>query len=507
MSARARLLPSLPDLLFLAVLLWLFVAGAGWSVLLADGDTGWHIRTGQEILRCRCVPHHDAFAFGTEGRAWYAWEWLSDALFAWLHAAVGLKGVVMFSGLTIAAAAAIVFRHMLWRGTNPFIALAVVLMAASASSVHFLARPHVVTLFLVAAAAWALDRDRLQPWPWIWVLPAVVALWTNLHGGFLAVFPFLAARLIESACVRPYSWIRVRRGVTLASACAIATLLNPYGWRLHRHLFLYLRSDWIRTFVEEFQSPRFRSEAMTQYETLLVLGIAFLPALFARRRLAECGLILVWAHQSLGSVRHVPIYCLIAAPIIASRLDTVWTEWASVRSGRPMIGSLRQIGSDWKRWAPGFSGAPGAVCAALIVLPGWGAWPADFPANKFPVAIVTRNQELLASSAPQPARVFSSDQWSGYLTYRLSPRVLIFMDGRSDFFGSWRGADYARLMEGRPNCAAILEREHVGFALVPATWALAGILAANAHWERMDGDGQAILFRWRTLPLTEPHSE
>lgn len=492
---RAQLLPSLPDLLFIALLLWLFPAGAGWTALLADADTGWHIRTGEEILRCWCVPHQDAFAFGTEGRAWYAWEWLSDALFAWLHAAAGLKGVVMFSGVAIAAALAIVFRHMLWRGTNLFIALAVVLTATSASSVHFLARPHAITLFLVAASAWALDRDRLRPWPWIWTLPVVVALWTNLHGGFLAVFPFLIARLIESLCVRPCSWIRIRRDVLLSGACAMATLLNPYGWRLHQHLFEFLRSDWIRTFVEEFQSPRFRSEAMVQFEILLVVGIAIVPALFARRRLAECSLILLWAHQSLGSVRHVPIYCLIAAPMIASRLDAIWTEWASARSAQPLIVALRQISTDWKRRTSGFSAAPGALCAALIVLPGLGAWPSDFPDHKYPAAIVNRNRDLLAPSAPEPLRVFSSDQWSSYLTYRLSPRVRIFFDGRSDFLGPWRGADYVRLMQGQPNCAAILERERVRFALVPVAWALAGILVADPHWERVDSDAMAVLFR------------
>ena len=35
------LVPSLSDCLFLAFLLWVFAAGSGWSVLLADGDTGW----------------------------------------------------------------------------------------------------------------------------------------------------------------------------------------------------------------------------------------------------------------------------------------------------------------------------------------------------------------------------------------------------------------------------------------------------------------------------------
>lgn len=34
------LVPSLSDCLFLAILLWVFASGSGWSVLLADGDTG-----------------------------------------------------------------------------------------------------------------------------------------------------------------------------------------------------------------------------------------------------------------------------------------------------------------------------------------------------------------------------------------------------------------------------------------------------------------------------------
>ena len=492
---RPRLLPSLPDLFFIAVLLWLFASGAGWRVLLADGDTGWHIRTGQEILGCHCVPHQDWFAFGTEGRPWYAWEWLSDILFALAHATAGLKGIVMLSGIAIAAAWTIVFRHMLWRGTDTFVALTVVLAATSASSIHFLARPHVLTLLLMAISAWVLDRDREAQSPSVWTLPALVALWTNLHGGFLAVFPLLIARLMESVCAKPRCWLHVRREGLLTALCAAATLLNPYGWRLHQHVFAYLHSGWIANAVEEFQSPRFRTETMTQFEILLLVGIAILPWLFSRRRFAECGLVLFWAHESLISVRHVPIYCLTAAPIIASELSARWAAWAPNQAARSGMRVLNEISSDWKRWASGLSGAPGAVCAGLLLLQGPSTWPADFPENKFPAAIVNRNREVLAAEARQPARVFSSDQWSGYLTYRLNPRIRIFFDGRSDFFGPWRGEDYARLMQGKPGCTAILERERVQFALVPSGWALAGILAANPNWDKLDADRQAILFR------------
>jgi hypothetical protein len=503
---RLQLRPSLPDLLFIAVLLWLFAAGAGWSVLLADGDTGWHIRNGQQILSCWCVPHRDAFAFGSEAHPWFSWEWLSDALFAWLYGAAGLKGVVAFSGFVIAAASATLFRHMLWRGSDPFLSLALVLLAIGASSIHFLARPHVVTLLFLAVSAWALDRDRLRPWPGIWTLPVLIALWTNLHGGFLAAFPLLIARVIESVCERSRSTPRIRRDLALTGVCALATLLNPYGWRLHQHLFEFVRSDWIRRFVEEFQSPRFRSESMWQFELLLIAGIAILPSLLVRRRVAECFLILFWAHQALGSVRHVTVYCFMVTPWIATQLDAIWTDWAELSSQSAIIGIVRQISADWTRAAAGFSAAPAVVCAVLLLLPGAGRWPSDFPANKFPAAIVNRNWDVMSAPAAEPVRVFSTDQWSGYLIYRLNPLIRVFFDGRSDFFGPWRGDDYTGLMQGRPGSQAILERERVGLGLVPAAWPLAGLLAANPLWEELDADSQAILFRRKTPANLRPES-
>src|SRR5205085_9547162 len=125
-----------------AILLWVFAAGSGWSVLLADGDTGWHIRTGDYILDTRSVPVRDLFSFSKPGEPWFAWEWLSDVIFALLHRAWGLKAVAVFAGLVLSLAATLLFRHMIWRGANLLAAVATTLVAAGASTIHYLARPH-----------------------------------------------------------------------------------------------------------------------------------------------------------------------------------------------------------------------------------------------------------------------------------------------------------------------------------------------------------------------------
>src|ERR1035441_2380069 len=106
--------PRLPELLFAAVLIWLFATGQGWTVLLADGDTGWHIRNGERIIDTRVVPHSDPFSFGSEGHPWFAWEWGADVLFAALFRQGGLKAVSVFCGIIVAGYVSLLFRHMVW---------------------------------------------------------------------------------------------------------------------------------------------------------------------------------------------------------------------------------------------------------------------------------------------------------------------------------------------------------------------------------------------------------
>jgi hypothetical protein len=80
-----RLLPSLTDVVILFPVLFVMLKMQGVSTLLGDGDTGWHIRTGEWILQNRRVPHNDIFSFSKPGQTWFAWEWAWDVCFAWLH--------------------------------------------------------------------------------------------------------------------------------------------------------------------------------------------------------------------------------------------------------------------------------------------------------------------------------------------------------------------------------------------------------------------------------------
>jgi hypothetical protein len=289
------------------------------------------------------------------------------------------------------------------------------------------------------------------------------------------------------------------RAALVLGASSAATLLNPYGWRLHAHAIEYLRSGWIQATIEEFQSPRFRSESLLQYEILLLAGVSAIPWLLRRKEIYPGCLILLWAHESLAAVRHVPLYCLAACPYLASCIQDSWNRW--LRGCRPdsLLRALHSVNQTWRPWCSGYTIFPVLACFALGVTAGNGSHSIDFPPNKFPVNLVARNSHLLTSGTGSPRRIFSSDQWSDYLIFQLYPSVRVFFDGRSDFFGPWRGTFYQQLMGGEPDSPGILDRDDVEFALVPKAWALAGLLRRCSGWRVADADGQAVLFE-RTLP-------
>jgi hypothetical protein len=479
--------PRVPELVFAAVLIWMFAMGQGWSVMLADGDTGWHVRNGERIIDTRSVPYIDPFSFGSGSHPWFAWEWLSDVLFAVLFRQDGLKAVAWFCGITIAASVSLLLRHMLWRSIGMHISFLLAVLTAGASSIHYLARPHVLGLLLFAIVCWMVDRDRAAPHPWIWTLPAIFALWANLHGSFLAGLAMLGLRIGETI-VRRSDGGNLTRAAMLLGASIAATLCNPYGWRLHAHAIEYLQSGWIQSSVEEFQSPRFRSQSMLFYELLLLAGVAALPWLLRRKEIYPCCAILLWAHESLASVRHVPLYGLAASPFIGSWFQNSWQGWVRGCRADSLARTFDAITLTWRPWCSGYTVWP-VLLAAWLAAHGAGA---AFPANKFPVCLVQRNFQRLTSSPPQ--RVFSSDQWSDYLIFQLFPSVRVYFDGRSDFFGPWRGNAYMDLMRGETDSPSILDREGVEWALLPKDWALAGLLRRSSQWRVADADEQAVLF-------------
>jgi len=307
-----KLLPNLADFAFLTPIVLLFGRLDGLHRLLSDADTGWHIRAGQWMLAHHAVPYRDFFSYSKPGGEWFAWEWLSDVLFAGLHNLGGLAAVGLFAVLLLALIFTLVFR-LASRKSNPVLAVMVTVLAIAGSSIHWLARPHLFTLLFAAVFLNALDRVRAGQtrWagiPWLVVLPVLTVLWTNLHGGFAVGVSFIAiygvAELLQLLLVaqpegRAAGMARARNYFLSALACMAASLLNPYTYHLHVHIWKYMADPFLSQHIIEYFTMSFHQPMAPFFEAMLAGGVLAAAWSLGRGSFAEPLLFVMWAHLGL----------------------------------------------------------------------------------------------------------------------------------------------------------------------------------------------------------------
>lgn len=500
--------PTIFDWTFVAVLGWMFLMGVGAQTLLADGDTGWHILVGESLLDTGRLPSTDPFSFTMEGVRWFAWEWLADLALGAAHRLNGLEGVALLAGFVIAATATALLRFQLWFGVNLFVAVFATMLTCAVSTMHWLARPHMFTWGFFLATVWLLEADRRKPSWRVWLLAPMAAVWVNVHGGFVAQLITIgifavgvgAEQYIHGASTKgklpPPGLLRY---LGVFGACLAATLANPWTFELHSHIFTYLQSDFILAHVQEFQSPDFRREGMLVFEAAMLFAVLASGRAIWRGELAWPLLIGAWAHASLTSVRHVPLFMLIAAPFVARELTLLMDEGR--RRGWHWLDTLDEIAADYGGKRAGQPARTGwiigwlpvlALGVTFVVLEQRAERPderAQFPDIRFPVAAVDALEDRLAGR-----RILTTDQWGDYIVYRLYPRFKTFIDGRSDFYEPQIRDDYLALMGAAWNWEKLLERYQFDGLLLPVDWGLGSVLKEHPDWRVVYDDGQALLF-------------
>jgi hypothetical protein len=462
--------------------------------LFRDSDTGWHVRNGEAILNTAAVPRVDRFSYTRDGTPWVAWEWLSDALLGGAHSVAGLPGVALLTTLAIALTVWGAARLSLFLGGNLFFTAGAMVVLLGVTSIHWLARPHVFSWLLTLVFIFVAEHERRNPSRALYGLPLLACLWANLHGSFLLgpaiLFLYAVGEGISNFELRIANWrSAAKSGARFAAACLaclLATLINPYGWRLHEHVIAYLGNDYLMDHISEFRSFSFHASGALYVELFLLAAILGAMALLRQRAFGPALLTLGMLHLALYSARHLPTAAVLLLPLSVAALSREAEGWPRLRPLVDYSKRLRAI--DQKIWG---------VIPILLVLVGTLAGLATmtraghigFDSRKFPVlAADFLEQHSLGE------RVFAKDQWGGYLIYRFAGRSKVFVDGRSDFYGQDFLETYMQVLEVRPGWDAVLKRYDVRFVLVPPDHALASALQLSSDWKRVYGDRVADVF-------------
>jgi hypothetical protein len=495
--------PSVADSIFVALLGTLVFTPLAIR-LLGDAGIGWHIRTGQQIVATHVVPHVDPFSSSMQGRPWFAWEWLYDIVVGELDARLGLNGVVWLTALVIAAVFAWMFRLLIVRGTHMLVALVLLLLALSASTIHFLARPHVFSWLLTLAWFWIMDSSEQNYFAgrgrrrMLWILPLLMLIWVNVHGGFLLGFVLLGIFWLAGV----WNWFQARLGrieevlqkiaarkraqdlLAVGILSAAASLGNPYGWKLHAHIFSYLSNRFLMDHIEEFHSPNFHDVAPKCFLVLLLIAIAAFIACGRELRMSHILTALFAVYAGLYASRNLPVSSILLVMVVGPLLS----------SRAPARGFFQRM-MDTESSLRGHVWPIAAILVTLWIAANGGRvgskalMDAHFDPKRMPVEAVNY---LEKSAIKGP--ILSTDYWGGYLIYRLYPREQVVVDDRHDLYGAEFLKSYLKMLHGESGWEEFLRNHEASGLLLPKDAALSNILLQGNRWKVVYRDDIAILF-------------
>jgi hypothetical protein len=509
------LAPSATDLIFVLLLAGLS-CGRLATRLLSDAGIGWHIRNGEYMLATHAITRTDPFSSTMSGQPWYTWEWLYDLAIARIHDAWGLNGVTFVTALLIALTFAAVFRIALRRGTSLPVGVILIILATFSSAIHFFARPHVLSWLLTVLWFCILD-SRTYARRLFW-LPVLTLLWANLHGGFLVGFVLLgiyfADSLIEvfvshDPAGRQAAGKRCKTPATVGLLCMLASFVNPYGYKLHVHIYQYLSSRFLMNHIEEFLSPDFHGAAQKCFAVLLLIVILSLAA--ARRnklRAAHLLVLLFAAYSGLYAARNIPVssilFVLITGPLLSQATAEAGSNGELPTRVSRFFSRLHAYAARMGRMEAGLRIHLWPLAAMIL-----GVWicahdgklgsrqlmQSHFDENRFPVQAV---DEIIRQGLREP--IFAVDYWGGYLIYRLYAQANVVLDDRHDLYGAEFLKDYLRVVQIRPSWNKVLDQRRIDWILVPTGSPLANILKDTAQWKIRYEDAVGVVFQ-RTNPI------
>jgi hypothetical protein len=314
-----------------------------------------------------------------------------------------------------------------------------------------------------------MDRQQ-APSPWL--LP-LMALWANLHGGFVLGLALMAPMALDAVWnAKP----ALRKSLALrwalfAAAALAASCLTPYGWDALLAARRILNLGAALELIGEWRPANFAHPG--PLEAAVAVGFALtlwrgvmLPPL-------RIAFVVGFVLMALGHMRNAEVLALLAPMVLAAPLA-------------PQIGGPAEP-------APGAASPPhGVLLAGLTLL---------LVAGTLAFASVHRYQPNVRQSPVEAVaalkkmnftRVFNDYDFGGYL---ISSGVATFIDGRTELYGEKFFVDHnaaSGLMEP-DNLFRLLEQYDIEATLMRTQSAATKLLDHLDGWQKVYSDDIATI--------------
>lgn len=474
----ASRLPMLAATVLLPVAVFSYLFFIAMKIPLNDPDLWWHLRTGQYVLEHGDVPKFDPFSFTSPNplnesqRIGLRGQWLGQVFLYKVVDWWGLPGLMYARNALIFFPMIPVYIWLVRRRIAPWTALYLFLLPTMFLAFYLyyaFERPQAFSFFLVAMLAILLERLRRVCGQGrfdlsYWAVPLTMALWSNLHAGFIIGSAVIGIYALAVALDYLIKRIRGQEAnaralgvfLTVALLGIVATGANPNGFSVSTTYFVGLMrmalrdmSGYISMFAAKVTSSGGGAQVVSgagSWVTQTVLE--YKPLSYFYLDLEYKWLGFYWAFTALLYLAMLAKYIVRRSFDVAEFLTVTLIVTFANMYARGLLFSLAimpfyfakcvvELKHEAGQWG---KRALRTVLALLLVLsvafgtylhkeipgayvPGF---PEEWVSPWFPAPVVSF---LNAVEIAPP--LYNYYSWGGYFIWYLYPKYKVFVDGRA----------------------------------------------------------------------------
>lgn len=285
-----------------------------------DYDLWWHIFIGNEIISKKALIRFDIYSFTARQEPFTNHEWISEIIMAGIYLIGGDIGLIIWRWVMLLIILVLLLK-LIKRFTQHHMSRIIIMLCVGvvlSPGISFRVQlfSYLMIVILLSLIYSARAKGTL---PSVFIVTILFVFWANLHGAF--VLGLIVWFIYATAYFYQSNLNRSPRTILLLFLLPVtATLVNPFGPNLWRFIFYELSNPLSQKYITEWQRFSFEAREIPFFFVMTVTWIAYF---FGKRKkdVAETIILLFASVMGLISVRHTPLFVILALPSLARHLD------------------------------------------------------------------------------------------------------------------------------------------------------------------------------------------
>jgi hypothetical protein len=388
-----------------------------------DPDLWWHLNVGRDILHSG-IQFKDIYSSSMKGYEWVDHEWLLNVIYYFFFS---ISNNFIFIASIIGVAVFLCFYFQAKSGitntkTNTAqLAIWVSVLIGLIGCLSSLGlRAQTPTLIGITLLCGLINSEQGKSDKWFLLKVFLLfLLWANLHAGFVFGLVLLTIRLVFRDKVLAVKSLLVG---------SIASLINPYGYKVYSEIFNTLSDSFIKQYIVEWQMLNPQRDNHLSIIAFFLLWLILLIFIKLKERSSRFNasdilIFLLAIYIGITGIRFNTIVVLLLLPTFSKNLEHLLSE---------SFGKL----NPWIMRVIMFAGFLSLFIAAdFAIIQFKGFVKSNTQTQTFTANYPQKALEKLMQLKSAEIQVFNEYGWGGFISWYTKNKVSPFIDGRMP---SWR---------------------------------------------------------------------